>query len=74
MKRPADESIIPEEIIEAWIQQAPEMRERDFVRVRGYEVGVIVEELVTLLEMIDCAIERPKEWNRYKAFLKRQNR
>ncbi len=73
MKRPADE-IIPEEILAAWLEQAPEMSKRDFVRVRGYEIGVIVQELETLLEMVECALERPREWNRYKAFVKRQNR
>ena len=74
MKRPADESINPEEILAAWLEQAPEMSKRDFVRVRGYEVGVIVHELETLLEMVECALDRPKEWNRYKAFVQRQNR
>jgi hypothetical protein len=73
VKRPADE-IIPEEILAAWLEQAPEMSKRDFVRVRGYEIGVIVQELETLLEMVECALERPREWNRYKAFVKRQNR
>jgi hypothetical protein len=71
VSRPSDPDITPESILESWLDQAEEMEKKEFVKVRGYEVGVICREIGTLLEMVECAINNPRKWNKYRAFRRR---